>query len=69
MHSLSLVVALQSMVSAASRAVLLMLTIEPLSPDALVKILTVFPAPEVLKSAFWVAPVYQHMWSQTNSLH
>ena len=38
---------LQSIVSAASRAVLLMLTIEPLSPVALVKILTVFPAPSV----------------------
>ena len=43
-------------VNAASIADLLILTFEPLSPVALVNILTVFPEPEVLNVAFVVAP-------------
>ena len=43
-------------VKAASKAVLFMLTFEPLSPVALVKILTVFPDPDVLKVAATCAP-------------
>ena len=46
-----------------------MLTTEPLSPVALVKILTVFTADVVLKLSLTVAPERFHMLLQTNLRH
>ena len=45
-----------------------MLTIEPLSPVALVNILTVFPEPEVLNVTFPVALVEANKLTQLNLL-